>query len=66
MIEGYTTEGHRVLISREAVVEVYAGGQEGYNFWCNVQTVTGAVHRFSGPSAEKVYKALRLEEPGDA
>lgn len=62
MIEGYNGEGLRVLLNPREVVEVYAGGTEGYAFWCNVKTTSGVLHRFTGTEAEKVFRALRIAE----
>lgn len=59
MIEGYNNDGLRVLINPLMVVEVYAGSTMGYgSFWCNVKTTSGEVIRFTGTSAETVYRAL--------
>jgi hypothetical protein len=57
MIEGYDTDGTRVLLNPREVVEVFAGGQD-FGFWCNVKMSNGTLHRFKGATAEKVYKAL--------
>jgi hypothetical protein len=62
MIEGYNDDGRRVLLNTREVVEVYAGGTEGYDFWCNVKTTSGVLHRFKGPGAERVYHALAKAE----
>ncbi len=62
MIEGYNNDGLKVLINPRAVASVYAGGEAGYGFWCNVQMEDGTVHRFRGPAAEKVYAACRIAD----
>ncbi len=58
MIEGYNTDGHRVMLNPLEVVEVYAGGHDDYSWWCNVVTTNRTTHRFKGTTARQVWEQL--------